>query len=426
MAAVGSFSLRPGFLTLPCLAASTLLLAWVPGGNAADKKAPDVAPLNLAACRQLALQQQPTLKAYRASQAATATSGRGIEDLRLAQLVAHDIPFRRRQSALGLQIAEARVAHAEQETLYAVTRNYFAVLYARQQEALVEKTLENVKDLRDTVKQIVDDGLRKDVTARDLDRMNILIKVAEGKHEEAKAGELRALAALREAIGLETDAPLVLADKDVPYPRTDVKLDQVLELALSRRQELLQATLAMEVFCLEIKAQGKLHGFEARTFASASDLHAETMPQGSHDGEYRPGAVGVEMPGHLVGDKSTRVEVAENLHARSEAVAEKVRKLIGLDAEDCFHRWQEWSRKAIKFREAAEQAEKLSRNLRDDFKNTTKIRLDDVITSGVMATQIRVEANEAQFRFLAVLADLERATGGGMQFDFGFGKKPAP
>jgi outer membrane protein TolC len=419
---------RPSFLALPSLLLSSLLACTSPGG-AADKKdaVPPPSALDLAACRQLALDQQPALKAYRASQAAAATKARALDDLRLAPLIAHDIPTRRKQSALGVQIAEARVAQAEQETLYAVTRNYLTVLYAKQQDALVDKALENLRDLRDTVKQIVDDGLRKDVTARDLDRIRVLVLLAEGKQEEAKAGSPRALAALREAIGLEPETPLVLADKNVPYPAPEVKRDQVLEAALSKRQELLQATLAAEVFCWEIKAQSSILGPTGRTFATAADLHADPVPQGSQNGEYRPGAVGIEMPTNLTGERSARVEQAQELHARAEAVVEKARKLVLLDAEDAFLRWQEWSRKAAKFREAADQAEKLSRSLLEDFKTAgTKVRLDDVIASGVLATQIRVEANEAHFRYLLVLAALERATGGGLQFDYGFGKKPKP
>jgi outer membrane protein TolC len=399
------------------------LVAWTSPGDAAA--APPA--LDLAACRQLALEQQPALKAYRASHAAAATGARALDDLRLAPLVAHDIPIRRKQSALGVQIAEARVAQAEQETLYAVTRNYLTYLYAKQQEALAAKALDNLQDLKDTIKTIIDDGLRKDVTARDRDRVDALILVAEGKQEEAKAGSERALAALREAIGLESDAPLALADKNVPYPHPEVKRDQVLELALSRRQELLQATLAAEVFCWEIKAQAAIHGPTGRTFASGSDLHADAVPQGSHNGDYRPGAVGVEMPANLAGEKSARVEHAQYLHERAEAVVEKTRKLISLDAVDAFLRWQEWSRKAAKFREAADKGEDLARNLKEDFKTLgTKVRLDDVITSGLLGTQIRVDANEAQFRYLLVLAALERATGGGLQFDYGFGKKPKP
>jgi len=420
--------LRPRFLALPFLLLSWPL-AWTAPGDAADKKEapPPPAALDLAACRQLALDQQPALKAYRASQAAAAVKARALDDLRLAPLVAHDIPIRRKQSALGVQIAEARIAQAEQETLYAVTRNYLTVLYARKQDALVDKALENLRDLKKTVEDIVKDGIRKDVTTRDLERINVLVLLAEGKQEEAKAGGPRALAALREAMGLETDAPLVLADKEVPYPRPVVKRDQVLESARSKRQELLQAALAAEVFCWEIKAQGLIHGPTGRTFATGSDLHADAVPQGSHNGEYRPGAVGVEMPVNLVGEKSARVEQAQDLHERAEAVVEKTRNLVGLDSEDAFLRWQEWSRKAAKFREGAEQAETLSRNLRKDFEEAgAKIRLDDVITSGILSVQIRVEANEAQFRYLLALAALERATGGGLQFDYGFGKKPKP
>src|SRR5262249_46729637 len=141
---------------------------------------------------------------------------------------------------------------------------------------------------------IVDEGLRKDVTTRDLERVDVILKLAEAKQEEAKSGYERALAGLREAMGVSPDYAFTLADTELPYPKVGVKREAVRELALAHRPELAQAVEVNEVFTLEVKAQGKIHGVTGRTFASGSDLHADAVPQGVSNSEYRPGAVGLE------------------------------------------------------------------------------------------------------------------------------------
>jgi outer membrane protein TolC len=386
---------------------------------------PKLPALDLETCRQLAQEKQPALAAYRASADATILKAKALDDLRLAPLLAHDIPIRRQQSSLGIAIAQARVCQFEQETRYAVTRTYLSALYARQQDELVDKAIGNLKELKETVQDIVKDGLRKDITTRDLDRINVLFLLAQGKQEEAKSGRQRAMAALRETMGVGQDFQFQLAAKELPSPVFQVKREQVLEQAQAHRAELMQATQIAEVFSLEVQAQGKIRGPSARTFATGADLHADPVPQGHQNGEYRPGAIGLEMPATLVGHQSDRIEIARGLEARAQAVVEKTRNLILLDAEDVFLRWQETSNKLARLREAADAAEKLARDLRDDFKTAgTKVRLDDVINAGMLATQLRVEANETQHKYVLTLASLERVTGGGLKIDFGFTKKP--
>jgi outer membrane protein TolC len=402
-----------------------VLLAAAPVCGGDPKIARSSAALDLDACRQIAQEKQPALTAYRASAEATVLKAKALDDLRLAPLLAHDIPIRRQQSALGICITQARVSQFEQETRYAVTRTYLSALYARQQDELVDKALVNLKELKETVQDIVKDGLRKDVTTRDVDHINVLVLLALGKQEEAKSGRQRALAALRETMGVGQDFPLQLAAKELPSPSLQVKREQVLELAQAHRAELIQTVQIAEVFALEVQAQGKIRGPSARTFATGSDLHADPVPQGSQNGEYRPGAIGLEMPATLVGHQDDRIEVAKALETRAQAVVEKTRNLILLDAEDVFLRWQESSNKLARLREAADAAEKLARDLRDDFKTAgTKVRLDDVINAGILATQLRVEANETQHKYVLTLASLERVTGGGLKIDFGLGKPP--
>src|SRR5437764_1171753 len=122
-----------------------VLLICTPFGFGSDQPVPPstaqardkAKPLDLATCRSLALQNQPALTAYRASLEAAVLKGQAMDNLGIgASLIAHDLPIRKQQGQLGLEIAQARVRQAEQEAIYAVTRNYLVLLYARQQQDL--------------------------------------------------------------------------------------------------------------------------------------------------------------------------------------------------------------------------------------------------------------------------------------------------
>ena len=52
---------------------------------------------------------------------------------------------------------------------------------------------------------------------------------------------------------------------------------------------------------LEIQAQGNSHKLKKETFAAVVDLHARQIPQGTTNGEYRPGALGLEVPTTMAG-----------------------------------------------------------------------------------------------------------------------------
>jgi hypothetical protein len=92
---------------------------------------------------------------------------------------------------------------------------------------------------------------------------------------------------------------------------------------------------------------------------------------------------------------------------------ETTRNLIALEAEDGFLRWEEETNKASQAREAVNAGDKLADNLRKDFTSGQKVRVEDVVTAQVMASQARSQYNEFLYRQILALADLERVTAGG-------------
>src|SRR5205823_5371262 len=110
-----------------------------------------------------------------------------------------------------------------------------------------------------------------------------------------------------------------------------------------------------------------------------------------------------------------RIAQAQAYSSRAGSVVEKTRNLITLEAEDAYHRWAETAKKLPRAEEAAREARKLA----DDYAREAKkvgqadVRYSEAMNAGLVASQLRLEANETHFQLLLNLAALERVTGGG-------------
>jgi outer membrane protein TolC len=386
-----------------------------------------VAPqvFDLREARQAAVERQPSVAAARASLAAAQSKASALEHMGLAALVARDLPIRRKQAALGITIAQAEVETAEFDARHAATFTYLAALYALDQRRTADSIIARLADLKTLAKTALENG-RKDVSREQLDLIDSYQEMVEGRREEAIQGYQRALAALREAIGLGTECPIAIAAKELPDVKTLADHDTIVQLALSRRGDVVEATTAVDVFCLEVDAQGRILLSPARTFASGGDIHSKILSAAEHDPDYRPGPVGPEMPVSLTGSRRERQDQAAAYHARAGAVADKARNLVGLEAEDAFLRWKQYQEEQPKLEEAAAKLETFANDLSLKF-DPEKVgypALDDLVNSGLKATQLRLDAAQIKFRRLAALANLERITAGG--FDSGLDAPAAP
>src|SRR5262249_44737088 len=127
------------------------------------------------------------------------------------------------------------------------------------------------------------------------------------------------------------------------------------------------AAAGVDAFRLEVYAQSRIPFRRAvPTFASGSDIHAREVPQAMRGKDYRPGAIAPEMPTQLVGTKYDRVCRAMALTERAEAVYEKVRFLVTLDAEIAFYDLELASQKVtvnrVKFTNGQRQTEYVRKN----------------------------------------------------------------
>ena len=386
---------------------------------------PANAPLTLQACRQIALGQQPALAATRASVKAAIDRASALDNLRVPNFLARDLPIRRKQAALGVTIAQGGIIQAESETLYGVTFSYLAALHAAQQIKTANGQIRGrLKDLLTLVSDpAVQKGRRDVVLPQHQNLVKSFLETLEGRAQEGAQGQQRALAALREAMGVGPDFVVALPDRDLPCPRDKPQLDELVALALARRAEIIQASTLAQVICLEIDAQASSNCRpNMRTFASGSDIHAKPIPSGDMGGvNYRPAIVGPEMPPFLSGSREARVQQAHDYYERAQAVAVKTRNLIALEVEDLYRRWLDKSEKAEHVRSAYLESRKFSDKLKNSFNKQERgsyPNLDEIINAGLLTTRLQLEWKDAHYQALQALAALERATAGGFHVDF--------
>lgn len=377
-------------------------------------------PLSLADCIAIALDKQPSIQAARDDLAAAMVGQKNNcngKDRSFADILVKSLKYRRKQAELGRVAASVGVDLSEQETVYAVTRNYISVLFAREQREVAQRVVTRLSDSLSIGQRFLKQGV-KELTQNAVDRNKVFLQLAQTRLVDADEGVRRAMGALREAMGYGPEFCFDVPPQRMPDMPESLSKDEVIALALSRRPEMTEAVVAAQVTCLEVKAQDAEHGIKKLTFAAAADIHAKSIPNGVADGEYRPGALGLEMPVYLIGRRPDRVEKACDFAARTGAVVDKTRILISLEAENEYYTWEGEKRKLANAREAADLGDKVAQDTLNDFNGGQNVTYRDVLESAIVAAQARAQYNEIRYRYLLALAAIERITAGGFHFGF--------
>jgi outer membrane protein TolC len=391
-----------------------LLLVTVQSRTAAQESPPT--RFTLAELVNLGLERQPALAAARASLAAAESGERGINGMRFAGLFAKDIPIRKQQACLGVTIAAAGLDLAEWETRYAVVRNYYSVIYAREQLKVVHRIRDKLDEALTQARKLIKSGSPDiKVTTLDVDILALNLKLLKSKEVEAEIGIRKAIAALREAVGVGPEFPLDVAAGTLPALVKDLNKEALIAMALANRGEVTQAEAAYQVTTLEIDAQAKLRGPTGRTFASSSDVHAKPIPQGVSNGEYRPGAIGLEMPASLAGHKGDRIERARDLNDRAAAVVDKTHNLVALEVEATYLKWLEAAQKIQGLEDAPKIASEITDKIKKQF-DKGEVTGEAILRAQGMEEQIAASYNEGLYLQALALAALERVTAGGYRF----------
>jgi outer membrane protein TolC len=386
--------------------------------RAQEKIAAPPSKLGLDQCIQLGLDRQPALAAARASLAAAESGEQGISNLpRIANLVQRDLRIRREQACIGVDIAAAGLRQAEWETRYAVRRTFYSVQYAREQEKVISRALDKISEAYKKAKKLVDAGNPDfKVTAIDLKVLEINAEFVKTKQAEARVGVLKAIAALREAVGVGVDYPLELVAEPLPALVDALNKDELISQARVNRGELEQVMLVNRVTELEIDAQRRnLFKMQVGTFAQGADIHVKPVPTGVSNSEYRPGAIGPEMPPFMFGKRPYRVQRAEDLNQRSVAVVDKTQNLVALEVEVTYLEWTKAAQDVRGLSKTPKLAQDIAKDVKTRF-DDGKLTAEDYLRARTLEDQAQAQLNQAMYEHALALAALERVTAGGYRF----------
>ena len=382
---------------------------------------PHIYRLTLPDALAVARDRHPQLAAMRASMNATLLKQRGLgEARRMAGFLTPDIEVREQQADLGLRAAMAEHAQAQYEVDYAVVRCYFTVVYAREQVRVTRDLVDHLESNLATVRRIVEGkegaGVRG-ITKNTQNRLEVILGQAKLRHNRATVGTDRARAAFREALGLEPGTRVDAADEYLPDVVATLDVDTVIAHAVSRRGEVTLAMIGADVTRLEACAQwARRFTLRADTFARGADIHARPIAAPERDPDYRPGAIGPDMPTQLVGKRETRAATARVYATRMEAAVAQARSLVGLEAENAYYRYVEAAGNVADQREAAKSARELIAREREAAGGIAN--REDVIQNEVSASLALAALNEALYEQLMALANLERTTAGAVRVNF--------
>jgi outer membrane protein TolC len=366
--------------------------------------------LSLGECIAIALERQPSLN--------RALMNFGT----MGTFFSPDLEIRKQQAQRGFAAAAGDYQKAHNEAIQDVTRLYYTAVYAQQQGKLAAETVEFLSHMAKLIEEILNGKIPPDQMGGLNTGKLIVVKmgVIEAKKLLSKAtvGRKQALAALRQVMAVdEKSFPFRIKDVELPLMAQQIPItkDLVVEQAVARRPELALAAAAVDVFRLEVYAQGKIPFKRiVPTFASGADIHSREIPQAVRTTkDYRPGGINPEMPTQLVGSKYDRVARAMSFSQKAEAVYESAHGLVVLEAENGYFEFEMANEKLKLAKEQFDLANDLKQRT---LEKQESIKEKDLIVQAIITTtKVQADFVEAVFEHLQTLASLERITAGGIR-----------
>ena len=380
--------------------------------------------MTLGECLVVAESNHPSIRMAEASLSSAIKGTATLEKLppRLGALVRPDLPYRKQQSNRGIDAMTANLALTRQLVANDVCRMYYTFVFAKQQEVIVNEIVEQLNTYYDLVKKILELPPDPNTNKLKISKLteNVIVdalKQAEAKRVFARTGCLRALAALKQAMGVD---PVLCEfepkDTELPIMAGTVTQAQVIDFAMTRRPELAQSAAATDVFRLEVCAQAVLKtGFQQQTFAAGTDLHAIQVPAAIRNGDYKPGATPPEMPATLFGSSTDRAARATDLSLRQDVQYEQVRGLIQLEAVNAYLTWKQTADQMALAKQRFDAGKQLADLTRQNAANVTQMEL---VQNFVQAGLAQSNYLDAVYEHVKSMIALERVTAGAVKAGF--------
>ena len=374
-----------------------------------------VKKITLAEAPELMNANHPRIHAAEASLRGSEAGARGVQNLPLFAKLSPDMKYRKQQSQLGIEVADAGLRQEIRDTSYGVARGYYLVIYSKQQRDLTEQMLDilgkNMKalELKLALKKTPEDELKL---------QKLKLGHVEAKHKNALAvtGYERAKALLREEVGGRNKIGLI-EPMETEFPSysllgllTPEFIEEIIEKTAEVREEVIKSSKASQILALEVNAQRSARfNPKFRTFASGSDLHYIPIGVQGRGDNFTPEAITIEMPSSLVGKKNDRVARAQAFADRGAAVEESTKNLIRLEVRNAFQLLVETRTSFNELKKVEPELKKIITELHDtSFKFLNPDNAELFEKAGKMLGSF----NQTKFITMDNLADLERITSG--------------
>ena len=298
--------------------------------------------ITLSEALELMNANHPRIHAAEASLRGSEAGLRGVQNLPLFAKLSPDMKYRKQQSTLGIEVADAGLRQEIRDTSYGVARGYFLVVYSKQQQDLSKQVLDilgkNIKalELKMALKKTPEDEIK-------LQKLKLGLVEAKHKNSLAVTGYERAKALLTEEVGGRKKVGLIepiekdFASYELLGLLTPAFIEEMVEKTVVIREEVIKSSKASQILALEVNAQKSARfNPKFRTFASGSDLHYIPIGVQGRGENFTPEAITIEMPSSLVGKKNDRVARAQAFADRGAAVEESTKNLIRLEVRNAF------------------------------------------------------------------------------------------
>lgn len=371
--------------------------------------------ITLSEALELMNSNHPRIHAAEASLRGSEAGARGVQNLPLFAKLSPDMKYRKQQSQLGIDVADAGLRQEIRDTSYGVARGYFLVVYSKQQKELTEQILDilgkNIKalELKMALKKTPEDEIK-------LQKLKLGLVEAKHKNSLAATGYERAKALLTEEVGGRNKIGLI-EPMETEFPSysllgllTPAFIEEMVEKTVVIREEVIKSSKASQILALEVNAQKSARfNPKFRTFASGSDLHYIPIGVQGRGENFTPEAITIEMPSSLVGKKNDRVARAQAFADRGAAVEESTKNLIRLEVRNAFQLLLETG---ISFKELKKVEPELRKIITELHDTSFKFLNPDNAELFEKAGNMLGNYNRAKFTTMDNLADLERITSG--------------
>jgi outer membrane protein TolC len=325
------------------------------------------------------------------------------------------IRYRNQQAKLGIEAAEQDVALTKDQIVFAVTRAYNGVLFARELGRVAEDARGQYQATESLAQSLLK-AANEHVTVADVQRAATLRVLAENQKVEARRAAEQALAGLRAAMGVRQVMPLEIADDRLAYAGAELDRDALLAKALAQRPEMAKAQLAVQAAELERKiAKAQFHP-DVGAFARMSTIHDNRdYPNPTQPTQF---AAGVEASLPLVagGRRVAERHKADALYEAATAARDVVRNQIELEVVQAFLEWQEMSERLPLTKKAVESAAAALKALRDELALGLEDKdyprhFDNRLSTRLLLSQAELAYYQQVFAYNLALAKVRLATG---------------